>query len=237
MINDINSALITTYHYVQTMPGNLYKKLYQFDVGLSESKRSPYIRLRMKETGKSYYYVLRDMYNEKLADKEYDLEMAALFIFLNKHCFNGLYRVNKQGQFNVPYNKSTVPSACRANIMAVSEYLQNVIILNGDFEAACENARAGDFVFFDSPYAPLNPTSFEAYTKEGFALEEHERLARLYDRLSRSGVFCMLTNHDTPLVRELYENKGYRIDTVDVRRSINSDGKGRMGTEVIICNY
>ena len=163
--------------------------------------------------------------------------LAALFVFINKHCFNGLYRVNGKGLFNVPYNNSYRVSADKENIMAVSRYLQNVTITDGDFEDACKNASNGDFIFLDSPYAPLNPSSFESYTKEGFDIESHERLARLYDELTKRGCYCMLTNHNTDLINERYGGKGYGIDVVSVKRMINSDASHRVGEEVIICNY
>ena len=121
--------------------------------------------------------------------------------------------------------------------MEISEYLRNVTIISGDFEAACEGAGAGDFVFIDSPYAPLNPTTFESYTKEGFDIESHRRLANLFDELTTRGCYCMLTNHNTELINELYGNKGYTIDVVNVKRLINSDASNRVGEEVIICNY
>ena len=106
-----------------------------------------------------------------------------------------------------------------------------------DFEEACKGAKKGDFIFLDSPYAPLNPTSFESYTKEGFDIESHKRLAKLYDELTDRGCYCMLTNHNTDLINELYGNKGYKIDVVSVKRMINSDASNRVGEEVIICNY
>ena len=123
------------------------------------------------------------------------------------------------------------------SIYAVSEYLQNVTILEGDFQNACVTARKGDFIFIDSPYAPLNPTSFESYTKEGFDIESHRRLAELFDELTQRGCKCMLTNHNTDLIQELYGNKGYRMDVVRVKRMINSDASNRVGEEIIICNY
>lgn len=117
----------------------------------------------------------------------------------------------------------------------ISKYLENVSILNADFEETCKTASAGDFVFFDSPYAPLKPESFESYTKEGFSLKNHERLARLFKKLTDKGVYCMLTNHDTELINELY--KEYNKKTVQVKRMINSDASKRTGEEVIITNY
>ena len=191
----------------------------------------------MWEDGKKYYYSLREHYNDKLMKAEYDVELAALFVFINKHCFNGLYRVNGKGLFNVPYNNSRRASVDEEVIMATSKYLQGVTIIDGDFEFACKDAMKEDFIFLDSPYAPLNPTSFESYTKEGFDIESHKRLAKLYDELTDRGCYCMLTNHNTDLINELYGNKGYKIDVVSVKRMINSDASNRVGEEVIICNY
>jgi DNA adenine methylase len=191
----------------------------------------------MWEDGKAYYYSIRERYNDKLVKAQYDVELAALFVFINKHCFNGLYRVNAKGLFNVPYNNSRKASADEAAIMRMAKYLQGVAIMEGDFAASCELSEKGDFIFLDSPYVPLNPNSFEAYTKDGFAIESHRRLARLYDELTAKGCYCMLTNHNTELINELYGNKGYKIDVVSVKRMINSDASKRTGEEVIICNY
>ena len=193
--------------------------------------------IEMWVDGKKYYYSLREHYNDKLMKSEYDVELAALFVFINKHCFNGLYRVNGKGLFNVPYNNSRSASVDEKAIMDISKYLKGVSIIDGDFEEACKDAKKGDFVFIDSPYAPLNPTSFESYTKEGFDIESHRRLANLYDELTDRGCYCMLTNHNTELINELYSNSGYKIDVVSVKRMINSDASNRVGEEVIICNY
>lgn len=224
LINDINKALINTYKQICNVPEAFLEIVNKLDA-------------EMWEDGKEYYYSLREHYNDKLMKAEYDVELAALFVFINKHCFNGLYRVNGKGFFNVPYNNSRRASIDEKIVMDVSKYLQGVNIKEGDFEKACTDARKGDFVFMDSPYAPLNPTSFASYTKEGFDIESHKRLARLYDELTARGCFCMLTNHNTELINELYGNKGYKIDVVSVKRMINSDASNRVGEEVIICNY
>lgn len=224
VINDINKALINTYRQICNSPDEFLGIINQLD-------------LEMWEDGKEYYYSLRERYNDKLILEEYDVELAALFVFINKHCFNGLYRVNSKGLFNVPYNNSRKKSVDEESIYAVSSYLKNIIIMNGDFQTACDTANRGDFIFLDSPYAPLNPTSFESYTKEGFDIESHRRLADLFDRLTDRGCYCMLTNHNTELIHDLYGNKGYRIDVVSVKRMINSDASNRIGKEVIICNY
>lgn len=224
VINDINRALVNAYKQVCDCPKVFINAVNQLDN-------------EMWEDGKEYYYSLREHYNDKLMREEFDVELAALFVFINKHCFNGLYRVNGKGLFNVPYNNSRKQSIDENSIWAISEYLKNVTIMEGDFQSACENANVGDFVFIDSPYAPLNPTSFESYTKEGFDVESHKRLAELYDELTERGCYCMLTNHNTELINELYGNKGYRMDVISVKRLINADASKRVGEEVIICNY
>jgi len=229
LINDINKALINTYKQIQNVPEAFLKAVNKLDEKM--------LGKRTEVFGKEYYYSLREHYNDKLMKAEYDVELAALFVFINKHCFNGLYRVNGKGLFNVPYNNSRRTSVDEKVIRETSEYLQKVNIIDGDFEVACKAAKKGDFVFIDSPYAPLNPTSFESYTKEGFDIESHKRLAKLFDELTARGCYCMLTNHNTDLINELYGNKGYKIDVVGVKRMINSDASNRVGEEVIICNY
>lgn len=221
-INDINAALVNTYIQIRDCPAEVIRTLIELDKMIVDGR-------------KEFYYEVRSKYNEKLLNCCFDTNMASYFIFLNKHCFNGLYRVNAKGLFNVPYNNSVNPSFNSKNIYDVSEKLCGIEILCGDFETACENCERGDFVFFDSPYVPLNENSFEDYTKEGFSKENHIRLSNLYKRLSEKGVNCMLTNHNTPLVRELY--KEFRIEVVDVNRFINSNGSKRKGQEVIITNY
>ena len=224
LINDINEALINAYRQICNEPDMFLKVINKLDQ-------------EMWEDGKKYYYSLREHYNDKLMKAEYDVELAALFVFINKHCFNGLYRVNGKGLYNVPYNNSRRSSVDESVIMEVSEYLQGITIMNGDFQEISASAKKGDFIFLDSPYAPLNPTSFESYTKEGFDIESHRRLSKFYDELTAKGCYCMLTNHNTELINELYGNKGYKIDVVSVKRMINSDASNRVGEEVIICNY
>lgn len=223
-INDINSSLINTYLQIRDNPHQVMLALDKLDNGQVEC-----------EDPKTYYYEVRERYNACITSDSYDEFTAALLIFINKHCFNGLYRVNAKGYFNVPYNGSTQASYSRENILGLSQILSNATITNGDFETACVNAKAEDFIFFDSPYAPIKSDTFEAYTKEGFTRDEHIRLAQLYRTLSSRGCYCMLTNHNTPFIRELYDD--FNIDVVAVRRAINSDASKRTGTEVIITNY
>ena len=224
IINDINASLINAYRIITDKPQEFIDNVKKLDSDIIGG-------------GKEYYYSIREHYNDKLIKKEFDVEQAALFVFINKHCFNGLYRVNGKGLFNVPYNNSKKESIDEEAIIATSKYLNNVKILLGDFELACNDAKKGDFLFFDSPYAPLNPSSFESYTKEGFDVESHERLAKLFDKLTKRGCYCMLTNHNTDFINDLYGNKGYKMDVVSVKRLINSDASKRTGEEIIICNY
>lgn len=220
-INDINRELIHAYTEIRDHMDRLTVVLSSMD---------------QVTCTKEFYYEMRERYNDKLKSKDYDTEMAALFIYLNKHCFNGLYRVNQKGQFNVPWNqKEQVRSVDVENIKNVSYYLKSVTITCQDFEKSLETAKKGDFIYFDSPYAPLNPTSFDSYTKEGFTEEEHRRLSKVFRELSDRGCYCMLTNHNTELIQELYHD--FLREEVDVRRAINSDPKKRVGKEVIIRNY
>lgn len=225
VINDINEQLINLYRTVKQNPEAFIAAVNKIDNGIPESK----------EEAKAYYYDMRERYNELITQKTLDVETAAMLVFINKHCFNGLYRVNAKGKFNVPYNGSRTRSINADNIRAVSKALQHAEILCGDFEPATDAAGEGDFVFLDSPYAPLNETTFEAYTKEGFYEEDHRRLAELFKDLDKRGCSVMLTNHNTALIRELYD--GFNIDVVSVKRAINSDASKRTGEEVIITNY
>ena len=223
VVNDINPELINMYLQVRDNVEVVIRELEKFDC-CHEAYVLP----------KDFYYSVRKDFNDLCGDNT--STQAARFIYLNKHCFNGLYRVNSKGEFNVPFNgKLTGGSFDADHLRAVSKQLQGVEFKCGDFEDCLVKAEAGSFCFIDSPYCPLTPTSFVDYTKEGFSYEAHLRLARVFNELTAKGVYCMLTNHDTELVRELY--KRYIITEVDVRRSINRNGNDRKGKEVIITNY
>lgn len=223
IVNDINPELINMYHQVKERVEEVIDYLMVLD---DEHETAP--------DPKAFYYRIREDFNCSLGCGT--PTQAARFIYLNKHCFNGLYRVNSKGQFNVPFNdKLTGRSFDADHLREVSKQIKNITFLCTDFEAAVCDALPGDFVFIDSPYAPLTPTSFVDYTKEGFSYEDHVRLANVFKELSDYGVYCMLTNHDTELIRDLY--KGFNFTEVDVRRSINRNGDNRKGKEVIITNY
>ena len=226
-INDTNSVLINIYRQLKENENEVIERLRNLDSVLCDKER---------------YYQLRKKYNEKIMQGcTLDTEVAALMIWLNKHCFNGLYRVNKKGLFNVPWNRREKGNSFdESNLQAIGKYLRDndILIRNEDFEIFCNQVQAGDFVYFDSPYIPVTETAnFTDYTADGFTLADHQRLANLFDVLNDRGVFIMLSNNDTPLVYELYGNKGYKIQSIDVKRLINRNAKKRTGKEVIITNY
>jgi DNA adenine methylase len=181
-----------------------------------------------------YYYEVRKLDRTKLSLAE----RAARTVFLNKTGYNGLYRVNRSGQFNVPFGRFTNPAFCDVeNLRACSRALRGVQITAADFEAVLETARKGDFVYFDPPYVPLSPTSdFTAYIPGGFGEGEQRKLAKVFGKLARRGVYAMLSNSDTPFVRKLYED--FDIETVYAARSVNSNAarRGKL-PEVVVRTY
>jgi DNA adenine methylase len=165
-------------------------------------------------------------------------ERAARTIYLNRTGYNGLYRVNRSGKFNVPMGRYTNPMLCDAvNLRACSKALQGVSLRVEDFEVVAARARPGDFVYFDPPYVPVSDTaSFTSYAAGGFGADQQRRLAGVFARLAERGVNAALSNSDTPAVRELY--RGFRIDRVLASRHINSRGtrRGKVG-EVVVTNW
>lgn len=225
IISDYSKELINVYNQIKNNPNELMNKLDEYE------------QKHLKE-GLEFYYQIRALDRKENWNNISDLIKAARLIYLNKTCFNGLYRVNKKGQFNVPCNKVTNPNLYeRENITNLNKFLKNpkVKILQGDFEDACRDAKSGDFIFFDPPYDYLKSDTFDSYTKEGFGVEGQKRLAQLFKRLHKKGCYVMLTNHNTPLINELY--KDFNIDVVGVKRMINSDATNRRGEETIIYNY
>ncbi len=170
---------------------------------------------------------------DRLADffSKTTVERAARIIYLNKTCFNGLFRVNSNCQFNVPYGNYANPTiADPAVIKAVSAYLNqgNVRILNGDFEKAVSTARKGAFIYFDPPYHPISDTSsFTGYSVNGFGENEQRRLKKLCDRLSDRGCNVLISNSSAALIKELYSDSRYKIEEVNASRAINAVGSKR----------
>lgn len=219
-LGDRNSDLIEFYKVVRDEPQKL----------IAATRR---LVARYKEEPKQTYYAVRDAFNKKAAVRA---TMAARLLFLNKTCFNGLWRVNKKGRFNVPMGRYKDPKILDADaVREASRLLQGVVLSRSEFDA-WQYGR-NEFIYFDPPYVPVSDTAnFTGYASGGFGEEDQRRLASLFRDLSDKGIPCMLSNSDTPLVHELYE--GYRIDIVHAARSVNSKASKRNRVrEVIVRNY
>lgn len=177
-------------------------------------------------------------YKIRAEEPKNKLERAARTIYLNKTCFNGLYRVNSQNKFNVPFGRYKNPMICNSEkLRAVSLALKNAEILHGDFERCLDFAKRGDFIYFDPPYQPLSRTSsFTSYTKNSFDEGDQKKLCKVFEKLDGQKCKVMLSNSDTPFIRKLY--KKFKIETVFAKRAINCNGSGRGEiTELVILNY
>ena len=234
VINDANSELVVTYKTIKTKPEELIRRLSKL--------QEEFGKCATEELRQDMYLKLRDKFNSRKSD---ELEMSTLFIFLNKTCFNGLYRVNSKGEFNVPFGKAKNPTICDAeNIRALNKVLQKVTILNGDFEDVMKSVKGKAFFYFDPPYRPLTQSAaFTAYAKGGFNDDEQRRLAQFCRKLDRAGHQWMLSNSDPHNVdpeddffEELYQ--GFDIKRVVASRAINSKGdrRGKIA-ELAIRNY
>lgn len=222
IINDVNPSLINAYRQLRADAALVNQQLRLLDETIAHE-------------GEAYFYDVRTLFNKKLKREEMDAQLAAIFIFLSKHSFNGLFRQNNKGEYNSPSNHYTGSSTSEEILLADGKTLRGRTILCVDFEIAVRDASRGDFVFIDSPYAPLKATCFDKYTAVGFTKEDHKRVARVFHNLDKRGCLCMLTNHNTEFIRSLYE--GFNMREVSVRRAINSDGAHRHGKEIIITNY
>lgn len=224
VINDSNLQLINMYQWIRQAPDTIIKNLSAW-----QKTYNSYVSNVAKS---AYYYKKRERFNTYLSQARCSNISAALLIFLNKAGFNGLYRLNQDGLYNVPSGHKRRLSTYRLeHILAASYMLQHASILYGDFEEACKTAREGDFVFFDSPYYG----TFDQYLASGFDEESHLRLARLFKALTKRHVYCLETNNDCAFIRNLYATA--LVESIPVKRMINCDGKHRTGREVIIRNY
>lgn len=218
-LSDLNNDLVITYNVIK----NDVEKLIS--------------ALKKHKTDKEYFLKIRAQNSSELSD----LEIASRFIFLNRTCFNGMYRVNSKGGFNVPFGKYTNPLICdEQNLRKVSNALKEVEIKKQDYKEVLKKAKKGDFVYFDPPYYPVSKTSsFTSYTSEAFLEKEQTELRNTFSELSKRGCFVMLSNSDTPFINKIYsEIKGVRITKVQAGRAINSDAskRGKI-TEVLVTNY
>lgn len=225
VINDYNIELMNVY--------NCIKDERKFNLMCKE--------LNKHETNHSeeYYYEIRNLDKDKKKfNKLADYKRAARTIYLNKACFNGLYRVNSKNEFNVPFGKkSKINTYDGINLGIVYSFLNlnDIKILSTDFERAVKDAKKGDFIYFDPPY-DSDTSTFNSYTENGFGKEEQKRLSNVYKDLDKRGCYVMLSNYNTSLVKELY--KDYNFNYIEVQRNIGAKAKDRgIVEEVIITNY
>jgi DNA adenine methylase len=225
-INDFNGELINLYNVIKNSPEELINEL-------SDSNK-------YKNISENFYRIREQDRNIKEYENMSDIEKSARMLYLNRTCYNGLYRVNSLGEFNSPFGSYKNPNIVNeTTIRAINKYFSSneIDITNCDFEEAVRGIKKGDFVYFDPPYAPLTRTSnFTGYTCSGFDDNEQIRLKELCDRLDSMGVKFLLSNSNCDFITELY--KDYKIELVDAKRSINSkaDGRGEV-KEVLIRNY
>lgn len=217
-LSDQNDKLITVYRTIQ------------------QNVEGVIAALQSHRNEVEYYYQMRatDAANWPAADQ------SARLIYLNKTCYNGLYRENSRGEFNVPFGRYKNPTICDAErLRAAAAALHQVRLRVGDFAQVVRAAKADDFVYFDPPYAPLNATSsFTSYHRFGFGATDQRRLAQTIDRLTGRGCRVMLSNSSAPLIYELYEKRPYRLIEIAARRNINSRGDRRGPVrELLILNY
>lgn len=222
-ISDLNSDLVLSYITIRDRIDGLI-------TSLKNHERN------YQKDSKSYYYSVRKS-NPRSA-----IEKTSRLLFLNRTCFNGLYRVNSKGKFNVPLGKYTNPNIVNEeNLRAVSSILQasKVSIKCRDFEAVLSDAKKGDLVYFDPPYQPVSTTAnFTSYTNKNFSFDDLNRLAELCNNLDAKGCKVLLSNSDSDDVSELFSKKSWKVSKIQANRSINSDSKKRTGHfELLIKNY
>ena len=226
-ISDLNTVLISAYTRIKHDVEGLIMELKV----LEDTYRS----LVLLDEKKELYLEKRAEFN---ALENTDPRKVALLIFLNKTCFNGMYRENSKGGFNVPFGKHLNPTICdEVNLRNVADALQDVSISLASYQDAIKNVKPGDFVYFDPPYHPLNVTSsFTSYHADGFSAKDQEQLRDTFKALSEKGCKVMLSNSDSEFINELY--KDFNVHKIYAARSINANGSGRGKIqEVLVTNY
>lgn len=236
-INDTNDRLINFYEQVRDRPEKLIDVLQTFNDPESDpdpDRRFSDTNRKGKEI-KNYYYQQRELFNNRPYDGEYDeLEEAALLLYLNRTCYNGLYRENSSGGFNVPIGRYSNPDWVRdEEIREASQVLKNTEIRNTGFEYILEVAEEDDLVYFDPPYEPMSPTAyFTDYSAEGFGQEDQERLRDVAQELDSNGVNVILSN--SGVMYEMYDDAGFYVEVEGATRAINSDAENRDEVEEIV---
>jgi DNA adenine methylase len=237
--SDANLRLISLYKHIQSNPMSLIQKLrtFQTDFGSIQElsgNKAPITLEEAKTSQESYYYWIRNQFNS-VADST-SLDAAAMFVFLNKTGFKGVYRENKQGKYNVPFGHyKKVPVLFEEdNILAISQLIQRVVFTCQGFEDSLAKAIPGDFVYLDPPYAPEQATSFTAYQGEGFSKETHETLFRLTKELTTKQIRILMSNSDVPLVKQAFPSPPFTIHTITARRAIHRENPSAQTKELLI---
>jgi len=239
---DLNEPLIYIYKNIQTHHTELYDILQTIitdfnECGNGEINRTPANIEEAKMAKENYYYWIRSEYNKLCLNDKKGILGSAMFIFLNKTCFRGVFRVGPKG-FNVPYGHYTNPEIInKEHLEEISNLIQNVVFECCDFNTSLKNVDQNDFVYLDPPYAPETDTSFVGYTENGFNIENHNNLFKLIHMLTDTNKKIMLSNADVSLVRENFTNEKYKILSILCKRSINSKNPDAKAKEVIIKNY
>ena len=239
---DLNTALITTYKHVQSNPEELYNEIetliteYSDIIGDEINRKSTTIE-EASTSQESYYYWIRYRYNNLSTDEKESVLASAMFIFLNKLCFRGVFREGPNG-FNVPFGHyKTVPTiVTHEHLLEVQELIKDVKFINSDFSDSIETAIENDFVYLDPPYAPEMKTSFVGYTKDGFSIEQHERLFQLIKDLSKKNIKFTMSNSNVKLIQTNFPKTEYTVYEIICRRAINSKNPESTAKEVFICN-
>jgi len=239
---DLNEPLIYVYKNIQTRHIELYEKLQDIinefnDCGDGKLNRKPANIEQAKELRENYYYWIRSEYNKLCLTDKKDILGSAMFIFLNKTCFRGIFRVGPNG-FNVPYGHYKKPEIVnKEHVDEIHNLIQDVVFEHSDFNTSLTNVEPNDFVYLDPPYAPETETSFVGYTENGFNIENHNNLFNLIHDLTNTNKKIMLSNADVRLVRENFTNEKYNTLEILCKRSINSKNPNSKAKEVIIRNY
>ena len=239
---DLNEPLISMYKNIQTQYTDLYDKLQQIiidfnECGNGEINRKPTNIEEAKMAKENYYYWTRSEYNKLCFNDKTSILGSAMFIFLNKTCFRGVFRVGPNG-FNVPYGHYKNPEIInRDHLEEIHNLIQPVIFECCDFNTSLTNVEPNDFVYLDPPYAPETDTSFVGYTENGFNIDNHNNLFKLIHILTNTNKKMMLSNADVSLVRENFTNEKYNTLSILCKRSINSKNPDAKAKEVIIKNY
>ena len=216
-LSDVNKELVDCYNQVKADPNEI----------------SVLLDKHTKKHSVKYYYRMRKKYNKLDAD----IEKSALFIYLNKSCFNGIWRVNKKGEFNVPWGRKEKPAIpSKEELIEISKRLRRAKILHRNYQKVLRYAKKDDLIYFDPPYPKINGNGFTKYTKDGFTDQDHEELVGVARALDQKGCYVMISNADIPRIRKFYRDGFYFYD-IEVTHFIRADGVRKKVKEVIITNY